>query len=352
MTPSWSWPTSTATQPRSSVPPPSPGHRRRSSSAIWASRPTRHTSTSGSPTASSTRIHRFGRRRGSWRATSEGRRDCGPGGSPATFRSSWSRIHGPDDLDLVRNLLRAHEYWRLKLLTVDLVIVNEQGVSYAPGLRRRSRRSSAPASRSLVHDGDAIRGGVHLLRGDSLTAEDRTLLLSVARAVLVGRRGSLAEQVLRVDGPRRSPPAAAPRPTAPPARADVRPAATRAAVLSRLGGLAEQVGRPGRPGRGASAGRPSAVARCSAAADPGPRVLQWARWIRRRRPGVRHRPGAGTGHAGAVDQRRRQPVIRLPGLRVRVGIHLGGEQPREPADAVVERPGQRSGGRGHLPAGR
>ncbi len=45
------------------------------------------------------------------------------------------RIDGPDDIDLVRTLLRAHEYWRLKLLTVDLVIVNEQGVSYAQGLQ-------------------------------------------------------------------------------------------------------------------------------------------------------------------------------------------------------------------------
>src|SRR6185369_13048540 len=35
------------------------------------------------------------------------------------------RIDDAGDQDIVRQLLRAHEYWRLKQLTVDLVIVNE-----------------------------------------------------------------------------------------------------------------------------------------------------------------------------------------------------------------------------------
>ena len=36
---------------------------------------------------------------------------------------------------MVRQLLRAHEYWRLKLLAVDLVIINEQGATYADDLQ-------------------------------------------------------------------------------------------------------------------------------------------------------------------------------------------------------------------------
>ena len=56
--------------------------------------------------------------------------------------------------------------------------------------------------------------------------------------------------------------------------------------------------------------------------------------------------------AGAVAERHRQPVVRLPGLRVRVGLHLVREQPREPAHAVVERPRQRPGERGDLRPGR
>jgi len=31
-----------------------------------------------------------------------------------------------DDIDIVREVLKAHEYWRLKKLAVDLVILNEE----------------------------------------------------------------------------------------------------------------------------------------------------------------------------------------------------------------------------------
>jgi len=41
------------------------------------------------------------------------------------------RIDELQDADIVRDMLRAHEYWRLKGLAVDLVIFNEYGVLYA-----------------------------------------------------------------------------------------------------------------------------------------------------------------------------------------------------------------------------
>ena len=42
-----------------------------------------------------------------------------------------ARVQDNDDVDLVRQLLRAQEYWRLKRLAVDLVILNERPASYA-----------------------------------------------------------------------------------------------------------------------------------------------------------------------------------------------------------------------------
>ena len=45
------------------------------------------------------------------------------------------RIDEVEDLDIVRQLLRAHEYWRLKLLDVDLVVINEHGATYAQELQ-------------------------------------------------------------------------------------------------------------------------------------------------------------------------------------------------------------------------
>jgi cyclic beta-1,2-glucan synthetase len=117
------------------------------------------------------------------------------------------RIDEVEDLDIVRQLLRAHEYWRLKLLDVDLVILNEHGATYAQTLQEslealvRMSQSSLAAGRNLVPEGHPGHGGVYILRGDHISTEDRTLLQSAARAVLLSRRGSLADQVIRLERP-------------------------------------------------------------------------------------------------------------------------------------------------------
>ena len=48
-----------------------------------------------------------------------------------------AEIDDVDDRGLVRQLLTAHEYWSMKRLAVDLVIVNATRVTYAPGLQGR-----------------------------------------------------------------------------------------------------------------------------------------------------------------------------------------------------------------------
>ena len=106
------------------------------------------------------------------------------------------RIDEPEDQGIVRQLLRAHEYWRMKQLAVDLVILNEQGSSYVQDLQA-SLEAHVRAGQSRVQsESDKPSGGVFVLRGDLISAEDRTLLQTAARAVLLSRRGSLAEQVV------------------------------------------------------------------------------------------------------------------------------------------------------------
>jgi len=107
-----------------------------------------------------------------------------------------ARVDNVEDLVLVRQLLRAHEYWRMKQLAVDLVILNERGSSYIQDLQValetqvRASRSRRPALDVL----DA-RGAVFVLRADLIPPETRALLLTMARAVLAGRRGTLQEQL-------------------------------------------------------------------------------------------------------------------------------------------------------------
>ena len=129
------------------------------------------------------------------------------GGLPALWAHGISgdlpivlvRIDDADDLGIVRQLLRAFEYWRLKQLNVDIVILNERSSSYVQDLQTALETlARAGLSRPRIH-GEAARGGVFILRSDIIPSETRLALLAAARAVLLSRHGSLAEQLDRLE---------------------------------------------------------------------------------------------------------------------------------------------------------
>ena len=107
------------------------------------------------------------------------------------------RIDAAEDQGIVRQLLRAHEYWRMKQLAVDLVILNEQAPSYGQDLHAALEAQVRTSQSRLGDDGHEPDGRVFILRADLITAEDRSLLQATARAVLLSHRGTLAEQVVR-----------------------------------------------------------------------------------------------------------------------------------------------------------
>jgi cyclic beta-1,2-glucan synthetase len=107
-----------------------------------------------------------------------------------------ARVDEAEEMPLVRQLLAAHAYWRLKGLEVDLVILLEQPTSYFDELYQQLQE----ALRSSDAQGLADKpGGVFLRKADQMTAEDRLLLQAAARVVLLGNRGSLAAQVGRAE---------------------------------------------------------------------------------------------------------------------------------------------------------
>ena len=110
------------------------------------------------------------------------------------------RIDDPDDQGIVRQLLRAHEYWRMKQLAVDLVIMNEQAPSYAQDLQAALEAQIRTSQSRLRHEGHEAAGNVFILRADLIADEDRRLLLTAARAVLLSHRGTLVEQVVHQAG--------------------------------------------------------------------------------------------------------------------------------------------------------
>ena len=102
------------------------------------------------------------------------------------------QIDDPDDVGIVRQLLRAHEYWRMKGLAVDLVLLNEHAHSYVQDLQS--------SLETLVRTSEPP-GNVYIVRDDRLTAGQRDALLTAARIVLSSRRGTLAEQLTRASRP-------------------------------------------------------------------------------------------------------------------------------------------------------
>jgi cyclic beta-1,2-glucan synthetase len=109
------------------------------------------------------------------------------------------RIDEPEDRGIVRQLLRAHEYWRVKGLAVDLVILNEKAHSYTQELHA-SLESLVRTSQSARHDEhEKAQGSVFILRKDLLTPGDHAALQAAARAILLSRHGTLAEQLQRAE---------------------------------------------------------------------------------------------------------------------------------------------------------
>ena len=95
------------------------------------------------------------------------------------------RIDEVEDLDIVRQLLRAHEYWRLKRLDVDLVILNEQGASYVQDLQDALETLVRTSQSILGHEGHQRHGGVFVAaRRPAVRRGPRRLLQAAARAVL------------------------------------------------------------------------------------------------------------------------------------------------------------------------
>lgn len=109
------------------------------------------------------------------------------------------RTSSADDGDLVLHLIRAHAYWRSMGLRVDLVLCNEDDTGYQNNLNDRILAMVAGANASGML---GQPGGIFVRRRDEMAEEDLALLLTVARAVLLGVAGSFAEQV---DRPARAP---------------------------------------------------------------------------------------------------------------------------------------------------
>lgn len=104
------------------------------------------------------------------------------------------QIKDLDNIELVRQLVKAHAYWRLKGLTVDLVIWNEDREGYRQLLQEQIMGLIAWGVEAHVIDRP---GGIFVRHADQISSEDRILIQSVARVIITDSKGSLTDQVNR-----------------------------------------------------------------------------------------------------------------------------------------------------------
>ena len=108
------------------------------------------------------------------------------------------RVSDPAKLELARQLIQAHSYWRMKGLTADLVILNEDVSVYRQPLHDQIMSLIASGVEAQTLDKP---GGIFVRRLEQVSTEDRLLLQSVARVVLGDDQGTLAEQLDRPGSP-------------------------------------------------------------------------------------------------------------------------------------------------------
>ncbi len=98
------------------------------------------------------------------------------------------------NIGLVRQLVQAHAYWRLKGLVVDLVIWNEDRAGYRQHLQDLIMGTITSSLEASLVDKP---GGIFVRPAHQISSEDRTLMQSTARVIISDDKGSLADQIGR-----------------------------------------------------------------------------------------------------------------------------------------------------------
>ncbi len=102
------------------------------------------------------------------------------------------RVSSTERIEMVRQLVQAHAYWRIKGLTVDLVILGDDLSVY--------RQSLHDQITNLITSGIAAQmldkpGGIFVRRLEQIPHDDLVLLQASARVSLNDENGTLAEQL-------------------------------------------------------------------------------------------------------------------------------------------------------------
>ncbi|GAB4267917.1 GH36-type glycosyl hydrolase domain-containing protein [Thermincola ferriacetica] len=101
-------------------------------------------------------------------------------------------VDDKEQTDLVYQVLKAHEFWRMKGLKVDVVFLAEDERGYVQPLQERIREAIfASHARDMMNR----PGGVYLINGNVMADEEKDLVYTAARLILKGDAGTIEEQL-------------------------------------------------------------------------------------------------------------------------------------------------------------
>ena len=103
-------------------------------------------------------------------------------------------IEDQSSVELAKQLVQAHAYWRLKGLAADLVIWNEDHGGYRQVLQNQILSLIAAGVGAELTDHP---GGIFVRASDQISNEDRILFQTVARISISDKRGSLEDHLNR-----------------------------------------------------------------------------------------------------------------------------------------------------------
>ena len=104
------------------------------------------------------------------------------------------KISDSTNIELAKQLIQCHTYWRLKGLSSDLVIWNEDQAGYRQNLHDQIMGLITTGAEAHAIDRP---GGIFVRSAEQISKGDRILLQAVARIIITDNLGTLAEQINR-----------------------------------------------------------------------------------------------------------------------------------------------------------
>lgn len=101
-------------------------------------------------------------------------------------------VRSESDIGLVKQMLNAHEYWSMKGLKVDFVMINMKGNSY---LQELQNSLTDVIASSHSRDKQNKPAGVFLYSNATMSEEDIKFLMGISRLVIDSDKGLLVSQV-------------------------------------------------------------------------------------------------------------------------------------------------------------